>query len=115
MKKYLLKGSNDVVNFGDVIEIDAVCAMPNGNTRHKHLECKFLPELLPLLLEQGIVHEDVAGGAEDSAEDVTPCDTLLKVLESLEALKCRVSSLEKKIEGLSNKTALKDARKAYRK
>lgn len=115
MEKYFLCKSNEVVNFGDVIEVDAVHSLPNGNMRHQHLECKFLPELLPLLLEQGVVRKEVADDTEDSADDVAPCDAILKVLEHLKALSHKVSNLEKKIESLSNKMVLKDARKAYRK
>ena len=54
MKKYFMKGTEDELQFGDVIELDFV-GEEDGVTKHTHLECKFLPELVDELLKEDIV------------------------------------------------------------
>lgn len=57
MKKYLLKESGEELKFGDLIQLDLCKDTDRGTTLHQHLECKFSLELLPWLLESGIVEE----------------------------------------------------------
>ena len=54
MKKYFMKGTDDELQYGDVIELDLV-GTEDGVTKHTHLECKFCPELIDELLEEEII------------------------------------------------------------
>ena len=54
MKKYFMKGTDDELKFGDVIELDLV-GDEKGVIKHTHLECKFIPELVDELLKEDII------------------------------------------------------------
>lgn len=55
MKKYVLKDTNEVVDFGDIIELVLIKSNPDGTEKHKVKMVKFSEELIPLLLEEGIL------------------------------------------------------------
>ena len=55
MKKYVLKDTNEVVDFGDIIELVLIKSNPDGTDKHKVKMVKFSEELIPLLLEEGIL------------------------------------------------------------
>lgn len=55
MKKYVLKDTNEVVDFGDIIELVLIKNNPDGTDKHKVKMVKFSEELIPLLLEEGIL------------------------------------------------------------
>lgn len=55
MKKYVLKDTNEVVDFGDIIELVLIKSNPDGTDKHKVKMVKFNEELIPLLLEEGIL------------------------------------------------------------
>lgn len=56
MKKYFMKGTEDELQFGDMIEMDFT-RDTKGGVIHHHIECKFLPELIPTLLEDEAIEE----------------------------------------------------------
>ena len=84
------------LEFGDMIVLDLSHEMENGHTKHHHLECKFMPELVPILLEEGIIEEkDVEEEKPlDFQDDCPMIDELLKANQNLER---RVYILEKAI------------------
>ena len=55
-KKFYLKGTDEELKFGDMIELD-MTEEKKGETIHHHVECKFLPELVDLLLESDVIEE----------------------------------------------------------
>lgn len=55
MKKYVLKDTNEVVDFGDIIELVLIKSKPDGTDKHKVKMIKFSEKLIPLLLEEGIL------------------------------------------------------------
>ena len=99
-----MKGTLDEVKFGDMIQLDYTVDMNNGKTKHKHLEVKFMPQLVEYLAEEGIIEvkEDeetpVQGildfdmeGQEDRREDYDEDDGFYDCL--LEAMDCVAKSL----------------------
>lgn len=65
MKKYILKNTNEEVNFGDIIELLLIKDNPDGTKKYKVKTIKFSEELIPLLLEEGVL--DVK---DDDKEDL---------------------------------------------
>lgn len=54
MKKYFMKGTNDEVQFGDVIQLD-LTKNENGKLKHKHFECEFQPGIADYLVEEDVI------------------------------------------------------------
>lgn len=96
MKKYFLQETAEELEFGDMIVLDLSHDMENGHTKHHHLECKFMPELVPILLEEGIIEEkEVKEDKPLDFQDNCPMiDELLKANQNLEK---RVYTLEKAV------------------
>lgn len=96
MKKYLMQETAEELEFGDMIVLDLSHDMQNGHTKHHHLECKFMPELVPILLEEGIIKEkEVEEDKPLDFQDNCPMvDDLLKANQNLEK---RVYTLEKAV------------------
>lgn len=85
------------LKFGDMIVLDLSHDMENGHTKHHHLECKFIPELVPILLEEGvIVKKEVEDETPlDFQDDDTSCPLMEEVIKANEELELRVDKLEK--------------------
>lgn len=114
------------LEFGDMIVLDLSHDMENGHTKHHHLECKFMPELVPILLEEGIIEEK-------EVEEENPLDfqysysTIDELLKANQNLEHRVYRLEKAIitlrqtvaslaaKDVVNSKSQKNARKQNRK
>ena len=96
MKKYFLQETAEELEFGDMIVLDLSHDMENGHTKHHHLECKFMPELVPILLEEGIIEEKEVKEDKplDFQDDCPMIDELLKANQNLEK---RVYTLEKAV------------------
>lgn len=96
MKKYFMQETAEELEFGDMIVLDLSEDMKNGHTKHHHLECKFMPELVPILLEEGvIVEKEVKEDKPLDFQDNCPMvDDLLKANQNLEK---RVYTLEKAV------------------
>lgn len=71
MKKYFMNESREELTFGDQLVLDLTEDMKNGHVKHQHLDCKFIPELIPLLLESGVIKEEVIDDEEDDEEEET--------------------------------------------
>ena len=99
MKKYFMKNTEDELQFGDMIELDFTKDMPDGNVKHKHLECKFFPELIPMLLEEDIIEvvDDEEEPTEETPEDCCPIEQIIVAQEDLEL---KVEKLENELNSL---------------
>lgn len=87
------------LEFGDMIVLDLSEDMKNGHTKHHHLECKFIPELVPILLEEGVIVEKEIKEDKplDFQDDDTPCSLMEEVIKANEELELRVDKLEKTV------------------
>lgn len=87
------------LEFGDMIVLDLSHDMEDGHTKHHHLECKFMPELVPILLEEGIIEEKEVEEDKplDFQDNCQMVDDLLKANQNLEK---RVCTLEKALNKL---------------
>lgn len=89
--KYYMFGTDDEVQFGDHIEVNFTEDTDKGTTKHYHFDCKFIPELVPMLLEHEVIEaeeteeddEDVPTTTEGGSDFDVDMDTLIK--EYLEA------------------------------
>lgn len=61
--KYYMFGTDDEVQFGDHIEVNFTEDTDKGTTKHYHFDCKFIPELVDMLLEHEVIE------AEETEED----------------------------------------------
>lgn len=112
-KKYFMKGTDDELQFNDIIELDFV-GEEDGVTKHSHLEIEFLPELVDQLLEEEIIEvqetdeedEDLIDfGVEDkqllqdAIKDIAELDERIRTLESMvKTLKTTVLSIQKTLK-----------------
>lgn len=105
------------LEFGDIIVLDLSHDMEDGHTKHHHLECKFMPELVPILLEEGIIKEEEVKEDKplDFQDDDTPCSLMEEVIKANEKLELRVDKLEKaviKLREMIASLAVKSAAKS---
>lgn len=98
MKKYFMKGTEDELQFGDMVELDLTEDMPNGGIKHKHFECKFVPELISILLEEGVIEEVDEKDEEDTMDE--GCPVMEELIKANEALELRVDHLEDVVKSL---------------
>lgn len=94
MKKYFMAGTDDELQFGDVIELDFVREMKNGKVKHQHMEVKFIPELVDVLIENEVI--------EEKEEDITGCDkkAIISFIEDTFEEEDRVDELENRVTEL---------------
>lgn len=87
------------LKFGDMIVLDLSHDMEDGHTKHHHLECKFMPELVPILLEEGIIKEEEVkeDNPLDFKDDDTSCPLMKEVIKANEELELRVDKLEREV------------------
>lgn len=99
MKKYFLQETAEELEFGDMIVLDLSEDMKNGHTKHHHLECKFIPELVPILLEEGVIVEKEIKEDKplDFQDDDTPCSLMEEVIKANKELELRVDKLEREV------------------
>ena len=101
MKKYFLTGTDDELQFGEMIELDFTKDGKHGVTHH-HLECKFIPELVDMLLDNEIIEdeEECCVDFENSVKEALQAiDEMYGVFHSLLE---RVDKLEAEVENLKN-------------
>jgi hypothetical protein len=106
MKKFFMKGTEDELQFGDLIELDLTKDMPNGKVKHHHLDCKFIPELIPLLLDAEVI--DAVDEEEEKKETLDfqeGCPLFEDVLEANKALELKVEHLEAAVDVLKESIA----------
>lgn len=117
------------LEFGDMIVLDLSHDMENGHTKHHHLECKFMPELVPILLEEGVIVEKEVKENKplDFQDNDTPYTLMEEIIKANEELELRVDKLEREVitfrqsiaslaaKSVVNNKSQKNARKQNRK
>lgn len=103
MKKYFMQETAEELKFGDMIVLDLSKEMENGHTKHHHLECKFIPELVPILLEEGVIKEKEVKDEKplDSLDNDALINLVKEIIEANEKLELRVDKLEEQFELLT--------------
>lgn len=96
MKKYFMKNTEDEIQFGDMIELDFTRDTECGVVHH-HMECRFLPELIPILLEDEAIEEREVEDEESNSED---CPVVEELIKANEALELRIDQLEGELKNL---------------
>jgi hypothetical protein len=107
MKKYFMKGTEDELQFGDLVELDITEDMPNGKIKHKHLDCKFMPDLIDTLLEAEVIEEVDVDDEEEEEEETTDevCPMMQELIVANENLELKVEQLEKELNSLKKVVA----------
>lgn len=103
MKKYYFKETGKELQFGDMIELDLTSDLKNGKTKYHHLECKFHPALVDMLLENNVITTKGEDSIEYVYDDEEPYDLLTGALDGLIDT---VEKLEEKIKQLEMRTKL---------
>lgn len=98
MKKYFMTGTDEEIQFGEMIELDFTKDSKNGVTHH-HMECKFIPELVDMLLENDII-EVVDDEEEEENEEMCLRDYLLEFDKTLNDLSEASMDWERRIKTL---------------
>ena len=106
MKKYFLKNSNEELKFGDIIELDFTKDTKDGHTRYHHLECKFIPDLIPLLLKQEIIIEKEIESKDTKTSDDDCLETARIIISTLKTFALKFKQMDAEIAAL-NKTIKK--------
>jgi len=97
MKKYYFKESGKELEFGDYIKLDLTKDTEDGHTRYHHIEGKFIPELVDVLLEEGVIEESEEEDEENTL-DFLDEDFINGILEANEELEKRVDTLEGEVK-----------------
>lgn len=110
MKQYFLKGVDEPLNYGDDIEFDLEKLGENNTKITKHVVCKFIPEIVPLLLDEEIIEEKEVEGKTE--EDVTEeelntfmsslTDFIEETHSAVQSLLDRVNTLEKNVDSIND-------------
>ena len=100
MKKYFIAGSDEELEFGDVIELDLTKETKHG-THCVESEVTFSPDILPLLLEIGAVEEKDEKNLIDFSDD-EPCDELDGLYERIEDIEEQDEMLEEMMKGIKS-------------
>ena len=97
-----MKGTDDELQFGDMIELDFTKNKGKKVTHH-HMECKFLPEFVEMLLENDVIEEreeeecPKEKWTADFEDDEEVIEYLLNTVEELDN---RITDLEEIIASL---------------
>ena len=97
--RYFWKSSDEELFIGDRVELDLSKELENGHTLHTHMDCKFIPELIPILLEKDLIRVEEGDKEEDIEEDALE-ETLAIIIDNQDTLEHRVEELEKTVEEL---------------
>lgn len=100
-----MQGTAEEVKFGDMIVLDLSEDLKNGHVKHHHLDCRFIPQIVSLLVEQGVIEVKNVKNPKnypkpeqketlDFTDDCSMIDELVKANQNLEH---RVYNLEKTI------------------
>lgn len=101
MKKYFMKDSGEELKFGDMIELDFTKDTNDGHTCHHYLECKFIPGLIPMLLEQGIIEEKEFENKNNDTPDDSCLETAQMIMSTLETIANKIKQMDNKITDLN--------------
>lgn len=104
MKKYFIAGSDEELEFGDVIALDLTKETKHG-THCVESEVTFSPDILPLLLEIGAVEEKDEKNLIDFSED-EPSDELDELYERIEDIEASMEAqgemIDEMMEGIKS-------------
>lgn len=105
MKKYFMTGTDDELKFGDMVELDFTRENEKGNTVHHHMEVKFIPELVDMLLENGVIEVEDDENEEESWDACPELEELSEafdeMLEDFENLEKRVDAIEESVKRIN--------------
>ena len=105
MKKYFMTGTDDELKFGDMIELDFTRENEKGNTVHHHMEVKFIPELVDMLLENEVIEVEDDENEEESLDACPELEELSEafdeMLEDFENLEKRVDAIEESVKRIN--------------
>lgn len=101
MKKYFMKDSGEELQFGDMIELDFTKDTEDGHTSHHHMECKFIPGLIPMLLEQEIIEEKKFKDENPDTTSNENYDIAKDIISIIENLALKVQKMESTIANLN--------------
>ena len=96
-----MKDSGEELKFGDMIELDFTKDTNDGHTCHHHLECKFIPGLIPMLLEQGIIEEKEFENKDTDTPDDDCLETVQMIMSTLETIANKIKQMDNKITDLN--------------
>lgn len=96
-----MKDSGEELKFGDMIELDFTKDTNDGHTCHHHLECKFIPGLIPMLLEQGIIEEKEFENKNNDTPDDSCLETAQMIMSTLETIANKIKQMDNKITDLN--------------
>lgn len=109
MKKYFMKASGEEVQFGDMIAVDLTKDAKDGSIVHHHIECKFAPELVELLLDEDIIDEENVDEEEENDEGFIPvCELVEAIQKQTEEIRELKACLLKFMDTLNPKKAKKN-------
>lgn len=97
-----MKDTEDELQFGDMIEVDFTEDMPDGHVTHHHLDCKFIPDLVPMLVENDIIDvvSDEGEVKENAPIDFTEGCPKQELDDKMKSLEDTIKSLQKTIAAL---------------
>lgn len=96
-----MKDSGEELKFGDMIELDFTKDTNDGHTCHHYLECKFIPGLIPMLLEQGIIEEKEFENKNNDTPDDSCLETAQMIMSTLETIANKIKQMDNKITDLN--------------
>ena len=101
MRKYFMKGTNDEIKFGDMLELDFTKERKHGMTHH-HMECRFIPELVDILLENDLIEvREPKKKCEKPLEFVDRTDIIEEMQKAIAELEDRIIDLEETVAELT--------------
>lgn len=101
MKKYFMKDSGEELQFGDMIELDFTKDTEDGHTSHHHMECKFIPGLIPMLLEQDIIIEKEFTDKPSDPSDNENYELAKTIISTIETFALKLKQLDDKVNSLN--------------
>lgn len=102
MKKIVMAGTEEEVQFGDFIEADYTTENERGGITHHHVACRLIPELVELLIEHGIIDViNVKEEKEEKQENSVPLDMeTMEIFHRLDALEKTVDLMAEQLKSL---------------
>lgn len=98
MKKYYLQDTAEELKIGDMIQLDFTEDKPNSHVKVYSMEVKFIPPLIPLLIEQGVVCVKEVKEKKPSQPCTTASDIIKGLIGKTQALEERVESLTQMVK-----------------
>lgn len=96
-----MKNTEDELQFGDMIELDFTRDTEKG-TVHHHMECKLMPELVPMLLEYNVIEEKEVEDEEETPAERTECPAIERLTKANEDLNFKIRQLASMVQKLEH-------------